>query len=106
MNPFRRQRIKRPFWLRPLLLGLGALIAAGLGVWQAPKYQKWKGSRALAAGRAALARGDLDDAQLSLDIALRARGDAEVYDVLADFLERIASDRAIDARRRAAAAAP
>ena len=92
----------------PIAVAVLVLLALAFGAFrlERPVYGRWKARRELLRARAFLARGDTDGARIPLEIAARGERTAETYDTLADFYERLGSDGAILARRRAAELAP
>ncbi|HEX3729694.1 MAG TPA: hypothetical protein VHV47_07810, partial [Opitutaceae bacterium] len=92
----------------PIAVAVLVLLTLAFGAYrlEKPGYERWKARRELHRARDFLARGDVDDARISLEIAARVKRTSEVYDTIADFYERLGSDGAILARRRAAELAP
>lgn len=105
-----KRRHRRPRWIKVAL----ALVATGLLVaaWQnwdnaLARYRHWKQHRALARAKAFIEKRDSPNAQLALEVALRAvPGDPDALRVAADMLEQVGAPQAMRLRRAVVQAQP
>lgn len=87
---------------RLLWLGLAVLV---MGAWLAfeparEHYRHWKGERALKQAKVFIEKRDAPNAQLALEVALKAvPGNAETLRVAADMLEQVGAAQAMRLRR-------
>ncbi len=83
---------------------LAALALAGFAAYRLawPHYLGWRGDRAVAEARAFLGKGDLENAGLALQVAMRSAPKLEAFTVLADVDEAANSQEAVTIRRLAA----
>jgi len=104
MQLMQTHRVKhRHKWLK---LGIAAGIAVlAVGGWQAwdrlqPRYLRWKQERALKQAKEFIANHDAPNAQVALEVALRAvPGNPETLRVAADMLEQVGAPQAMRLRR-------
>jgi hypothetical protein len=101
-----RTFLHQHWWIAPL-----ALILAAGGGWGAaslakPVYVRWRSARALSQARGFLGTGDLNRADLALQVALRGGPSLQGYELLGDLFEAAGSSQAVAARRLAAQMKP
>ena len=92
-----------PKWVRRLVIV--AVIAAAFGLWKGweylqPRYLLWKQARALNQAKDFIAKHDAANAQVALEVALKAvPGNPETLRVAADMLEQVGAAQAMRLRR-------
>lgn len=101
LQPHRTKRA--PKWRRYVILAVVA--ATGVGLWQSwdhlhARYLRWKQDRALRQAKHFIANRDAPNAQIALDVALRALpGNPEALRTAADMLEQVGAPQAMRLRR-------
>lgn len=99
----RQGKHRFPKWVRRLFIV--AVLAAAFGIWKGweyfqPRYQLWKQERALGQAKEFIAKHDAANAQVALEVALRAvPGNPETLRVAADMLEQVGAAQAMRLRR-------
>ncbi|HEY1108453.1 MAG TPA: hypothetical protein VGE76_07475, partial [Opitutaceae bacterium] len=105
----RRVSRKRIWWIR---LGVIALAGAGVGAWLGYQpareyYRRYKQERALAQAKGFIEKRDAANAQLALEVALKAGpGNTEVLRTAAEMLEQVNAPQSMRLRRAVVRNAP
>lgn len=100
----RRRSVRYAIVLTVAAIGVGAWIAVDPAV---GRYRSWKRHHALAQARAFIAKHDVANTQIALDVALHAgAADRETFRVAADMLEQIGAPQAMRLRRTVVRMAP